>query len=162
MNEAQKYNLNYLFDPGQTIPDFSGEELRFGIAGAMMFTSNDYELELVKKKTGLSDDDILEQVKVLVTTLGARGSVIRQKNAAPIEVPASIQDTLMDPTGAGDAYRAGFATGLVHDLPLKECGQIAVCTSSYVIEQIGTQAHSFTMEDFRERYRRFFDTTCPL
>jgi adenosine kinase len=162
IEEAKKYKLNYLFDPGQTIPDFSGEELLSGIDGAFIFTSNDYELELVKKKTGLSDEAILDRVQVLVTTLGARGSVIRQKNAESIQVPAAIQDTLMDPTGAGDAYRAGFTKGFVLGLPLKECGQIAVCTSSYVIEHIGTQEHAFTMDDFRTRYTKFFGAACPI
>lgn len=162
IDEAKRLGIPYMFDPGQTIAEFNGEELARCIEGSLAFTSNDYELELVKQRTGLKMEDILQKTGFTITTLGVKGSVVKKWSGEPIEFPASMQETMKDPTGAGDAYRAGFMKGLLHGLPLADCGQLGACAASFVIEHIGTQEHVFSMDEFRTRYVGFFRTECPV
>ncbi len=162
IDQCQSANIRYIFDPGQTTPDFNGKELKEIINGAYMLTVNDYELALIMKKTGLTEQNLLERVQVLIVTLGKKGSVIKTNDKEIIDIPALRQDTMADPTGAGDAYRAGLLTGLVNNLELEQCGRLAACAASYSIEHIGTQSHTFTMQDFRQRYQESFEEVCPV
>jgi adenosine kinase len=114
------------------------------------------------KKTGLTEQNLLERVQVLIVTLGKKGSVIKTRDEQIIDIPALRQDTMTDPTGAGDAYRAGLLMGLARQLPLQQSGQLAACAASYSIEKIGTQSHTFTMDEFRIRYKESFDEDCPV
>lgn len=154
--------IPYLYDPGQQIPALSTADLRAGITGAHALIVNDYELALVLKKTAWTKQEILKRVEMMVTTMGAKGSVItmRQENKT-VTIPAAKPKAVVDPTGAGDAYRAGFLFGLTRGWPLPVVGRFASLVSVYTVERKGTQTHTFTMSGLRVRYRRTFDAALP-
>lgn len=127
------------------------------ITGARMLISNDYELELIQKKTGLGQPDILERTPVLVTTLGEKGSRMFTPDGE-IQIPAVPADRVVDPTGAGDAYRAGLIKGMVTGKPLEDAARMGAVCASFAVARQGTQEHAFSMEEFRERYRSAFGT----
>lgn len=152
----KKNNTPYIFDPGQQITAIDKESLLESISGAKVFISNDYELSLVLAKTGWTEEDILDKVEMLVTTLGEKGSTIMTKSEKFDILPASVRE-LKDPTGAGDAYRAGLIKGLAGEWPLPKIGRLASVVAAYAVENYGTQNHRFGWEDIRERYRENFN-----
>ncbi|MDP3998154.1 MAG: carbohydrate kinase family protein [bacterium] len=160
VKEAKKLTLPYLFDPAQQIPRLSRKQLKEGIKGAEILIGNDYELALIGKKTGLAKKEILAQVKVLVTTLGEKGSVVETKNQKWL-IGVARPENVVDPTGAGDGYIAGFLAGYVGKHPLDICGQIGATVATYAIEQYGTQKHRFTLQQFKKRYRKAFSKHLP-
>ncbi len=149
-------NVPYIFDPGQQITAIDAMELKDSMNGAKAFISNDYELSLVLAKTGWIEQDILDRAEILVTTLGEKGSVIKTKHDEFI-IPSANTRELKDPTGAGDAYRAGFIKGLINQWPLEKTGRLASVVAVYAVEAYGTQNHQFSWEDICERYRENFD-----
>lgn len=158
---CKKKGIPYIFDPGQTTPMFSGDQLREIIEGSYMFVSNDYEMELVKKATGATEQDIAQLTEVMVTTLGENGSTM-YANGDTLSIPACSTPEVVDPTGAGDAYRAGLLKGFALGLPLEQTGRLGSCAATYAIEQYGTQEHSYTAEEFAQRYVENFGEDCPL
>lgn len=155
IREVKKIKLPYLFDPAQQIPRMDIEDLANGVYGAEILIGNDYEIALISKKTGLIKEKILDKVKILITTLGEKGSLIetkKQKIAIGIAKPKKV----IDPTGAGDAYIAGFINGYTKGLKLKICGQEGATLASFAIEKYGTQKHELTFEEFRKRYKEAF------
>lgn len=157
VTQVKKLNISYLYDPAQQIPSISISELKNGIEDAEILIGNDYELELIFKKTGFSKKEILKKIKILITTLGEKGSLIEtagKQTSVGIVKPKAI----VDPTGAGDAYIAGFTYGYLKNYDLKTCGQIGATTSAYAIEHYGTQNHKFTIEQFKKRYQDNFGT----
>jgi adenosine kinase len=148
-------NVPYIFDPGQQIPALSAEDLKGGMDGAKAFISNDYELSMVIKKTGWSEDDILQRAEILVTTFGEKGSVIKA-GKEKWEIPPAKPKNTSDPTGAGDAYRAGFLKGIIKKWPLEKVGRLASVVSAYTVETYGTQTHKFSWEDIKVRYKKNF------
>lgn len=138
----QKKELPYVFDPGQQIPMFSGQELRQCMDGAKILIGNDYEVGLIRQKTGLSIKNILKKVEILVITLGEQGSRI-YTGADVINIKAVKPDKFIDPTGAGDAYRAGFISALINGQNLKQCGTLASKIAAKAIEYYGAQEHKF-------------------
>lgn len=161
IKEAKKLSVSYLFDPAQQIPRLSCNQLERGISGAEVLIGNDYELALISKKTGLAKKEILARVKVLITTYGEGGSLIETKEQK-IKVGIVKPERLVDPTGAGDAYIAGFLKGYLRSLPLKVCGQIAATIATYAIENYGTQKHTFNHVQFQTRYRKAFKKAVEL
>lgn len=157
---AQK-NIPFIFDPGQQIPLLSAENLRNSIKKAKVFISNDYELSLVGKKTGWSENKILKNVEILVTTLGSQGSLIKTEKTTHQIQPAKPKNT-SDPTGAGDAYRAGFIKGLIENWPLKTVGQFAGVVACYTVEKYGTQTHQFNLKQVKQRYKKNFNKELPV
>jgi adenosine kinase len=153
-------NIPFIFDPGQNIPVLSADDLKNGIQGSAAFITNDYEFAMVEKKTGWSETDILKHTGILVTTFGEKGSRIRTEEQ-DILVPAAQAETVKDPTGAGDAYRAGFVHGLLKGWPLETCGKFAGLIGCYAVEVRGTQAHSFTKAELRKRYKENFNEELP-
>lgn len=151
INIYQKNNVPYIFDPGQQIPSLTPESLQEGIKGAKIFISNDYELSLIVKKTGLTEAEILAQVEILITTLGEKGSIIKTKDQILEIKPAKVEQ-IIDPTGAGDAYRAGLIKGLIEKWPLEKVGQFAGTVAAYAVETRGTQEHKFELRNVMERY----------
>lgn len=145
-----------IFDPGQQTPAFSAVELKQMISLAEIVIGNDYEIGMIMEKTGWSEEEILENTKILVTTLGEKGSVIKVKNKESIEVEAVFPLSVDDPTGAGDAYRAGFLAGYEKGFDLKVCGQMGAVAASFAIENYGTQNHQFDFEKFSARYEKNF------
>lgn len=155
-DQAQNLKMPYIFDPGQTLPFFQPEELRALVNGAKVLITNDYELDLVKKKTGYSEEQIMELVEILVTTKGDNGSQIKTKKEA-IQVPIVKPKEVLDPTGAGDAYRAGFIYGLMYNKNLETCGKLGALTAVYAVEQYGTQNHKYSIKEFNKRFKDNFN-----
>lgn len=153
--------VKYIYDPAQGIPILSADDLKNGIDGAEVLISNDYELSLIKDKTGWNESDILARVQVLVTTFGAKGSRLQTKDEM-IEVPAAKPENAGDPTGAGDAYRAGFISAFTKKLPLRTCGQLGALVACYTVERHGTQTHAFTFEELEKRYGENFNELLPF
>jgi len=147
--------IPFIFDPGQGLPLFSGDDLRAFIGQAAWVAVNDYEWQLVQEKTRLSAQEIVQQVEALVVTRGAEGSVIHTKGRE-IVIPAAKPAAIVDPTGCGDAYRAGLLHGLLHGLDWETTGQIASLLGAIKIESRGTQNHKFTAAEFERRFEASF------
>jgi len=144
-------NIPFIFDPGQQIPAFSGEQLAEAFDGAEILITNDYELEMILNATGLSKDDVIDKVAYLITTLGEKGSVVNCKGEE-VTVEAVPASDVVDPTGAGDAYRSGLLKGLAMGKMVAEAAKLGSVCAAYAVEHKGTQEHSFTMEEFTKRY----------
>jgi len=153
-----KKKIPFVFDPGQGMPMFNGDDLRNFIEQATWVTVNDYEWELLKDRTGWSEKDIVSRVDALIVTLGAKGSVIHTKQKTH-EIPAVKPKSVQDPTGCGDPYRAGLLYGLLNDLDWETTGRIASLMGSIKIEHQGPQNHKFTLEQFKRRYKAAFGQT---
>ncbi len=137
--------------------------MKRGIDAAEVLILNDYELGLMSKKTGIDIKEIKAKVPVVITTFGKLGSVIEGKSVPKaIKIGIAKAEKMADPTGAGDAYRAGFLYGYSRDWPLKMCGQLAAVTASFAIEHVGTQIHSFTKQDIETRYEAAFNEALAL
>ncbi|MDO9104548.1 MAG: carbohydrate kinase family protein [Methylovulum sp.] len=150
--------IPFIFDPGQGMPMFSGAELLTFIDQATWVTLNDYESELMQERTGLSLEQIAERVGALIITLGAQGSKIYTQGRC-ISIPAALPKTVNDPTGCGDAYRAGLLYGLMNEFDWETTGRIASLMGAIKIEHHGTQNHSFDIPTFRQRYHENFGSS---
>lgn len=148
----QGSGVRFMFDPGQVIPSLTADELRNGMTGAEAVFANDYEFSLIHTATGWGEADITNASKMLVITLGADGSRIVTKEGE-VRVPAMKVADVKDPTGAGDAFRAGFLVGMKAGKSIKECAQLGSTVAAYAIEHIGTQKHTFTRIELQERYQ---------
>ena len=144
--------IPFIFDPGQGLPMFGRDELRQFIEQATWVTVNDYEWELLKKVTGWGINELKNRVEALIVTRGASGSVI-YTNQGDIEIPAAKPNIVNDPTGCGDAYRAGLLFGLMKTKDWLTVGRIASLMGAIKIECHGTQNHHFSMESFEERFK---------
>lgn len=153
--ECRELKIPYLFDPGMQLPRLTDQQLSEGITGAEILIGNDYEIGIILKRLKLFEEDLKNQVKILITTLGERGSRIISEDLK-LDIPAVKPKEVSDPTGAGDAYRSGFLAGYLRDFDLKTCGQMGSIASCYAIEKYGTTRHEFTIEEFCERYRQNF------
>jgi adenosine kinase len=147
--------IPFVFDPGQGMPMFNGDDLRHFIELATWVTVNDYEWELLKDRTGWTEADIISRVDALIVTLGGQGSVIHTKQKKH-EIPSVKPKSIEDPTGCGDAYRAGLLYGLLNDFDWETTGRIASLMGSIKIEHQGPQNHKFTLEQFKKRYKAAF------
>lgn len=147
--------IPYIYDPGQQITVIGSNDLIGGITGAKVFISNDYELGMVAQKTGFNENDILQKVEILITTLGDKGCAIKTKDKV-FEIPIAKPENVSDPTGAGDAFRAGFIKGMVLGLSLEARGRLAAVAAVYTVEKYGTQTHTFTIEELKQRYKQNF------
>jgi len=149
--EASEFKLRMIFDPGQQIPSFSKESLKNCLSKANYTIVNDYELELVLKKTELSQSEILKNSEALLVTKGNLGSIIHTKKKS-YNIPAFTPEKIVDPTGCGDAYRAGIIYGILAHLDWETTGRIASLLAAYKIARHGGQNHKFTLEDFKEKF----------
>lgn len=147
--------IPFVFDPGQGMPMFDGDDLLRFIEGASWVTVNDYESELMQERTGLAPEAIAERVQALVITRGGEGSHV-YTDGKRLEIPPVTPATIADPTGCGDAYRAGLLYGLEHDLPWETTGRIASLLGAIKIEQAGTQNHHVDRDAFAARYAEAF------
>ncbi|WP_338667004.1 carbohydrate kinase family protein [Pseudodesulfovibrio methanolicus] len=151
----REHGIPYIFDPGQQIPALGGDRLKEAVNGAEILIVNDYELEMVMKSTGMTKEDIVDQVGYLITTLGEKGSMVSCEDGDTTigVVPAR---EVLDPTGAGDAFRAGLLKGLAMGKTVAEACKLGATCATYAVEFKGTQEHSFTLEEFTERYESVF------
>lgn len=152
----REQGIPYIFDPGQQLPVLDSQDLRGAIEGALALITNDYELNMVCKKTGLSENDILGRALWLVTTMGAKGARIRGADGTDVTIPAFPVANVCDPTGAGDAQRAGLIKGLAAGLEMAEAAKLGSITASFAIECMGTQEHAYKPEEFKARFEKIF------
>ncbi len=158
---SRKYKalgIAYIIDPGQQIPVLTGGNLAEMISGSSMLISNDYELDLIRKKTGLSMDDLLKRTGSVITTMGENGSLILTLDGEE-KIPAVKTGRVLDPTGAGDAYRAGVLKGMILKETLGSSARMGAVCAAYAVECHGTQDHFFSMDEFHQRYRENFGST---
>jgi len=148
-------NIPFIFDPGQGMPMFGAEELKTFIRQARWIAVNDYEWGLLQQKTGFEVSDVTAQVEALVVTRGAEGSVIYSKGRT-LTIPCVKPRAVVDPTGCGDAYRAGLIHGLLNGLDWEATGRVASLMGAIKIESRGPQNHTFTRAEFDRRYRDNF------
>ncbi|MDH5632200.1 MAG: carbohydrate kinase family protein [Gammaproteobacteria bacterium] len=148
-------NIPFIFDPGQGMPMFDGNDLMEFVDQATWVTVNDYEAQLLQERTGKSLEELAEQVEALVVTLGGEGSRIYAGDQR-IDIPTAATSAVNDPTGCGDAYRAGLLYGLMNKLDWDTTGRIAALMGAIKIEQHGTQNHRFSRTDFEARFRESF------
>jgi adenosine kinase len=153
--ECRTLKIPYIFDPGQQCARMSGDELKDGLVGARLVVCNDYEFELIRQKTGLSEVDVLRDAEVLVVTRGEEGCWI-YNSGNRVDVKAVPPHRIVDPTGVGDAFRGGFMKGMAVGAPLRVCGQIASVAATYALEHLGGQSHAYTFEEFSQRYEEHF------
>ncbi len=151
----KKNKTPFIFDPGQMLTALSASELKQGIGGAKVLIGNDYEIKLICTRLKINLTELRALVEILVITKGGEGSEIYQGNQKIIVKAARPKNTC-DPTGAGDAYRAGFIKGLINGYNLKTCGQLAALTAVYTVEKYGTQTHKFSLAEFKKRYFKNF------
>jgi adenosine kinase len=147
-----------LFDPGQGLPMFDGDDLLRFLASSRWVAVNDYEGQLMSERTGLTHAQLADKVDALIVTHGANGSTIHT-GGREICIPPARPDAVVDPTGCGDAYRAGLLYGLMRRLDWETTGRIASLAGAIKIAHAGTQQHRFTADEFRSRYRREFGSS---
>ncbi len=152
--------IPFIFDPGQGMPMFDADELKRFIAQATWVAVNDYEWGMLRQKTGLSAADVMQQVDALIVTRAGEGSVIHSQGRT-IEVPSAKARAVVDPTGCGDAYRAGLIHGLLRGLDWETTGRVAALMGAIKIENRGPQNHRFTAAEFAQRFRDNFGDLQP-
>jgi adenosine kinase len=161
IQHAQQFaaaGIPFIFDPGQGLPMFGGEDLKAFVEQATWLTVNEYEWSLLSERTGWNEADATRRLAALVVTRGGEGSTVFTGDGKLLIPPAPAR-AVVDPTGCGDAYRAGLLHGLLHGLPWERTARIASLMGSLKIESRGTQNHSFTQAEFQRRYAELFGTT---
>jgi adenosine kinase len=129
--------------------------LAAGVTGAFMVIVNDYEMELLRQKTGMAEADVLKHAPLLVITKGEKGCTIFTKDGMD-DVAAVPPRRIADPTGVGDAFRGGFMKGLAMGAPYRVCAQLGSVAATYALEHLGGTAHAYTWSEFTERYAKHF------
>ncbi|RLJ16928.1 carbohydrate kinase family protein [bacterium endosymbiont of Escarpia laminata] len=151
-------DVPFIFDPGQGMPMFDGNNLLGFAEQATWLAFNDYELQLMKERTGKTPEQLAEMVEAVIVTRGGEGSTIYTKKQR-IDIPVAPVNAVNDPTGCGDAYRAGLLYGLMNGMDWETTARIAALMGAYKIEQAGTQNHIFTREEFAARFKQAFGYT---
>lgn len=160
--ECKKLGVRYIFDPAKQTPRLDRQQILGGIDGCAALVGNDYEFGLMAKTTGLSEQQVIESSPLTIMTRGEQGSRMYVRGQPPVEIPIAKIASVVDPTGAGDAYLAGLALGLAKGLPLPITGRMAALAAAYAIEHKGCQEHRFTRETFSARYRENFGAAAEL
>ena len=142
--------IPYIFDPGQALPVLQAEDLLSAITGAKILIVNDYEFDLILDKTGLKKEELLGRAETTIITLGESGSVIHG-NDGEKKIPVCPARKVLDPTGAGDAYRGGLISGLINGRSIEESALLGSACASFAVECYGTQVYHFAPEEFEER-----------
>ena len=155
--ECQTLGIPYIFDPSQQVVRLDEKGLRQGITGAHALFANEYEFELIQKHSKLSAEEIIHAVDFAVITLGEKGARVYEGSVLMGEVPVFPETKSMDPTGVGDAFRAGFLKGYLTGFDLLLCAQMGALAATYCLEKMGTQTHCYLIDDFVTRFRTVFD-----
>jgi len=143
--------IDYIFDPGQSLPMLDTKDLIQAIEGARILISNDYELDLIMSKTGLNREALLGRARAIIVTLGELGSKVFTPEGE-ISIPAVEPKRVEDPTGAGDSYRGGLLSGLIHGKEIEQCARMGSVCASFAVECYGTQEYRFTLDEFNQRF----------
>ncbi|MER5971006.1 carbohydrate kinase family protein [Streptomyces sp. NPDC002055] len=154
--ECRSRGIPFAADPSQQLARMSGDDIRVLVEGADYLFTNQYEKALIESKTGWTGDEILAKVGTRVTTLGAQGVRIERQGEQPIEVGCPEEDAKVDPTGVGDAFRAGFLAGLSWDLSLERSAQLGCMLATLVIETLGTQEYELRRGHFMDRFTKAY------
>jgi adenosine kinase len=160
IRQAAQMGARLVFVPAQQIPSLPDEVLREGLETAWMVVGNDYELELVRSRTGVSAADLRGRGALVALTRGPEGSELHAPDGV-VPIPAAPPRLVVDPTGAGDAYVAGLLAALRRGLPLDAAGRVAALSATFVVEQQGTQSHHYDVHSFGARYREAFGVEPP-
>jgi adenosine kinase len=142
--------IDYIFDPGQSLPVLDAKDLLDALEGCRILISNDYELDLIMSKTGLNKEDLKKRAKAIIVTLGEQGSQVFLPDGE-IRIPVVKPKKVDDPTGAGDAYRGGLISGMVRGMDIEQCARRGSVCASFAVEYYGTQEYRFSPEEFEER-----------
>jgi adenosine kinase len=153
--------IPFIFDPGQGMTLFDGNDILQFIEQASWVIVNDYEWQLVHERTGLSEQQVAQRVQALIVTRGAEGAIIYTADTV-YQIPSAQPHAINDPTGCGDAFRGGLLYGLMKDVDWETTGRIASLLGAIKIEHHGTQNHTFTIEEFKQRFKKNFDYTLLL
>lgn len=153
--ECKELGIPYIYDPSQQVVRLSGDELREGLTGSKILIVNDYEFEMIRNKTGLSEEQVLCCTEALIVTRGGLGSTIWAEGQR-MDIPVVHPMREADPTGVGDAYRAGIVKGMGLGMSWQVIGRMGSLAATYVLEHPGTQNHSYTWNAFVARYRENF------
>ncbi|KPV39517.1 sugar kinase [Thiohalorhabdus denitrificans] len=156
--QFKEAGIPFIFDPGQGLPMFSGDELLERVDEAEILAVNDYEWQMVQDKTGHTAEDLSKRVSTLIVTKGGEGSEIYTQDGM-VHVPTAKPNSIEDPTGCGDAYRAGLLFGLTNGFDWETTGRIAATMGAYKIESKGPQNHSFTIDEFKARMEENFGSS---
>lgn len=159
--ECRQMRIPFIYDPSQQTVRLSGAELRAGLEGCALLTVNEYEYSLIQERTGLNEAQLCAKIGGLLVTKGAKGSRLLV-DGTEYHIPVVPPDTLVEPTGVGDAFRAALMRGMQLGLPWDISGRMGAVAATYVLEQIGTQNHFFTPAEFVARYRKHFDDNGAL
>jgi adenosine kinase len=165
--ECRTLAIPFVFDPGQQCARMSGDELRDGITGARMVICNDYEFELVRQKTGMGEDAVVDAGGSLLITRGEHGCSIYERPGSGVgdqgsgkhvrtDINAIPPHRIIDPTGVGDAFRGGLMKGMARGRSLKESAQIGTVAATWALEHLGGQSHAYTIKEFCDRYAEHF------
>jgi len=154
-DECRTLGIKYIFDPGQQCARMSGDQLTEGVTGATVVIVNDYELELLRQKTGLGEEGILAVAETLIVTRGEHGSSVIARGGR-VDVPAVTPHRIVDPTGVGDAFRGGLLKGLAVGLPYETAAKLGSVAATYALEHLGGLSHSYTWNEFKQRYHEHF------
>jgi adenosine kinase len=155
VRECRERDVPFVFDPAHQLPMMDGADVANGIDGAWIVIGNDYELELIQERTKRDMQGLLELAEMVVTTLGRHGSRITTRDGS-VDIPAAAAVRELDPTGAGDAYRAGLVAGLLRGLDLYAAGCVGSLAATHAVEHVGTIEHGYTREDFSRRHVECF------
>ncbi len=162
MRECAATNIKAIFDPGQISNMFSRAEFREMLTSAEIFIGNEYEAHMMIEKTGWTIDQIRKKVPLVIITKGEKGSELLLHDGTSISLPACKAKKVVDPTGAGDSYRAGFLAGLARGFDLQTCAEMGSVAGTYCVEQYGGQAHTFTLAEFCARYKKTYHKNLAL
>jgi adenosine kinase len=154
--ECRERGYPFVADPSQQLTSMEGPLIRRLVEGATLLFANDYEKALVETKTGWSDEEVLDRVGTRVTTLGPAGALIERAGESPIKVPAVPELDRADPTGVGDAFRAGFLAGMAIGVGLERCAQMGSLLATYALETVGTQEYEVTPDQLCDRFAAEF------
>ncbi|MEI7555765.1 carbohydrate kinase family protein [Candidatus Chlorohelix sp.] len=157
VHECQQLKVPYIYDIGWQVIAFDGGALLDGVNGAKLVIGNDYELEILREKTGLTPEKMLETSEYVVITKGSEGSTIYSRSGIA-QIPPIPAKVVLDPTGAGDAFRGGLLKGLRRGYDLDQMGRVAALAATFCVESSGTQGQKYTMTEFESRYHEYFGT----
>ena len=155
VRECQELGIPYVYDPSQQIVRLEGADLIEGARGARVLVVNEYEFEMIKNKTGLDEETLAGLARTTIITRGERGSTIIE-GGTRVEIPSAPPRRIAEPTGVGDAYRAGVIVGMLAGFPWEIAGRMGSLAATYALEHHGTQNHRFTLDEFISRYRETF------
>lgn len=161
VKEAVSSKVPYMFDPAFNIPHFSHEDMVMSVENAEVLIGNDYEIELIRRNLRWTEDEFFADKRVVVTTMGSEGSLVR-KGPREIKIPVAKIKSVVDPTGAGDGYRAGFVAAYIRGKELEVCSRIGSVSAGYCVENYGTQNQSYTLDEFKARYKESYGEELSL